>query len=175
LPVTRSRSRLRLCWKRDDGRRIRLLRKDLNMTKLLGVASDHAGLTLKRDLVAELDRRGIAVRVFGTNTATRVTTPTSRTPWRAQSRAATSSALSWSAGLAWACPSRPIGHAAVRAVVCSEPLSARMSRQHNDANVLCIGARVWATARRSISWRRSWTPLSRAAAHAARVAKINPA
>jgi ribose 5-phosphate isomerase B len=33
-------------------------------------------------------------------------------------------------------------HAAVRAVVCSEPLSARMSRQHNDANVLCIGARI---------------------------------
>jgi ribose 5-phosphate isomerase B len=33
-------------------------------------------------------------------------------------------------------------HAAVRAVVCSEPLSARMSRQHNDANVLCLGARI---------------------------------
>ena len=30
----------------------------------------------------------------------------------------------------------------VRAVVCSEPVSARMSREHNDANVLCIGARM---------------------------------
>ena len=36
-------------------------------------------------------------------------------------------------------------HATVRAVVCSEPLSARMSRQHNDANVLCIGARIVGT------------------------------
>lgn len=30
----------------------------------------------------------------------------------------------------------------VRACCCSEPYSARMSRQHNNANVLCLGARV---------------------------------
>jgi ribose 5-phosphate isomerase B len=32
--------------------------------------------------------------------------------------------------------------AGVRAVVCSEPYSAIMSRAHNDANVLALGARV---------------------------------
>jgi ribose 5-phosphate isomerase B len=30
----------------------------------------------------------------------------------------------------------------IRAVVCSEPYSARLSRQHNDSNVLAVGARV---------------------------------
>lgn len=30
----------------------------------------------------------------------------------------------------------------VRAVVCSEPYSAQLSRKHNDTNVLCFGARV---------------------------------
>lgn len=30
----------------------------------------------------------------------------------------------------------------VRACVCSEPYTAKMSRLHNDANVLCFGARV---------------------------------
>jgi len=30
----------------------------------------------------------------------------------------------------------------IRAVVCSEPYTAQLSREHNDANVLCIGARV---------------------------------
>lgn len=30
----------------------------------------------------------------------------------------------------------------IRAVVCSEPYTAKMSRMHNDANVLCLGARV---------------------------------
>ncbi|RMG98669.1 MAG: ribose 5-phosphate isomerase B [Deltaproteobacteria bacterium] len=33
-------------------------------------------------------------------------------------------------------------HPDVRAVVCSEPYSAAMGRAHNDANVLCLGARV---------------------------------
>jgi ribose 5-phosphate isomerase B len=30
----------------------------------------------------------------------------------------------------------------IRAVVCSAPYSAQLSREHNDANILCIGARV---------------------------------
>ena len=30
----------------------------------------------------------------------------------------------------------------IRAVVCSEPYSARLSRMHNDSNILCFGARV---------------------------------
>ncbi|MCL2840362.1 MAG: ribose 5-phosphate isomerase B [Defluviitaleaceae bacterium] len=30
----------------------------------------------------------------------------------------------------------------IRAVVCSDPYSAKLSRQHNNANILCIGARV---------------------------------
>lgn len=30
----------------------------------------------------------------------------------------------------------------IRAIVCSDTFSARMGREHNDANVLCIGARV---------------------------------
>lgn len=30
----------------------------------------------------------------------------------------------------------------IRAALCSEPLSAKLSREHNDANVLCLGARL---------------------------------
>ena len=30
----------------------------------------------------------------------------------------------------------------IRAAVCGDTYSARMTRQHNDANVLCMGARV---------------------------------
>lgn len=32
--------------------------------------------------------------------------------------------------------------AGVRAAVCSEPLTARLSRAHNNANIICFGARV---------------------------------
>jgi ribose 5-phosphate isomerase B len=30
----------------------------------------------------------------------------------------------------------------IRAVVCSEPYSAKLSREHNDTNILAVGARV---------------------------------
>ena len=33
-------------------------------------------------------------------------------------------------------------HNGIRAAVCSDTFSARMTRVHNDANVLCLGARV---------------------------------
>ena len=33
-------------------------------------------------------------------------------------------------------------HAGIRAACCSDEYSARMTRQHNDANVLCLGGRV---------------------------------
>lgn len=33
-------------------------------------------------------------------------------------------------------------HHGIRAALCSDTFSARMTRQHNDANVLCMGARV---------------------------------
>lgn len=33
-------------------------------------------------------------------------------------------------------------HTGIRAAVCSDTFSARMTRLHNDANVLCLGARV---------------------------------
>ena len=39
------------------------------MAKILGVASDHAGLVLKLAVVAELEKNGIVVREFGTTTS----------------------------------------------------------------------------------------------------------
>jgi ribose 5-phosphate isomerase B len=36
-------------------------------------------------------------------------------------------------------------HRGIRAAVCSDTYSAKMTRIHNDANVLCIGARVVGT------------------------------
>ena len=33
-------------------------------------------------------------------------------------------------------------HRGIRAALCTDPYMARMSREHNNANVLCMGARV---------------------------------
>jgi ribose 5-phosphate isomerase B len=62
--------------------------------------------------------------------------------------------------------------AGVRAARCTEPYSAEMSRRHNDANVLCLGAEVVGTwmAERIIT---AWLEIPfEGGRHARRVAKI---
>ncbi len=112
------------------------------MTELLGVASDHAGLELKQILVRELERRGVAVLEFGTTTTEPCDYPDfAHAVGRAIENGEIAAAiLVCGTGVGMSIAANR--HAAVRAVVCSETFSASMSRQHNDTNVLCIGARV---------------------------------
>ena len=112
------------------------------MSEQFGVASDHAGLELKRVLVEELTKRGLSIRDFGTTTSDSCDYPDFA---HAVARAIEvgeiqRALLVCGTGVGMSIAANR--HKAVRAVVCSEPLSARMSRAHNDANVLCIGARV---------------------------------
>lgn len=108
----------------------------------MGVASDHAGLDLKRVLVAELEKRGFEVQDFGTHSTASCDYPDFA---HALARAVEDGSvrqglLVCGTGVGMSIAANR--HAGVRAVVCSEPLSARMSRRHNDANVLCLGARI---------------------------------
>jgi len=143
------------------------------MAKQLGVASDHAGLDLKCALVAELEKRGIAVREFGTTTGDSCDYPDfAHAVGRAIEGGDIERAiLVCGTGVGMSIAANR--HAAVRAVVCSEPLSARMARQHNDANVLCIGARVVGVGA-AIDIVDAFLGASfEGGRHAARVAKIN--
>jgi ribose 5-phosphate isomerase B len=110
--------------------------------KPIGVASDHAGLELKKVLLAELARRGLGVRDFGTDSAESCDYPDfAHTLAKALANQEIERGLlvcGTGVGMSISANRHPV----VRAVVCSEPLSARMARKHNDANVLCMGARV---------------------------------
>ena len=111
------------------------------MSKTLIVGSDHAGLELKRELLgiaAELDYEVVDI---GTHTSDSTDYP----DYAHQ----VASAVSNGEGLGLLVCGTGRGmsmaanrHPGVRAAVCSDVFSASMSRQHNDANVLCIGARV---------------------------------
>jgi len=145
------------------------------MRKQLGVASDHAGLELKRALVTELEKRGVVVREFGTTSSDSCDYPDfAHAVGRAIEGGEIERAiLVCGTGVGMSIAANR--HAAVRAVVCSEPLSARMSRQHNDANVLCIGARV-VGADTAIDIVDAFLGATfEGGRHATRVAKINPA
>ena len=111
------------------------------MPKTLIVGSDHAGLELKRELsgvAAELDYEVVDI---GTHTSDSTDYP----DYAHQ----VASAVGRGEGLGLLVCGTGIGmsmaanrHAGVRAAVCGDVFSASMTRQHNDANVLCIGARV---------------------------------
>ena len=119
------------------------MKDGLGMSKLrMGVASDHAGLELKRVLKAELEKRGIDVQDFGTDSAASCDYPDFAHALANALEAGTVSRGLLVCGTGVGMSIAANRHAGVRAVVCSEPLSAKMSRRHNDANVLCLGARV---------------------------------
>jgi ribose 5-phosphate isomerase B len=145
------------------------------MSKQLGVASDHAGLDLKRVLVAELEKRGVTLREFGTTTADSCDYPDfAHAVGRAiESGEIAQALLVCGTGVGMSIAANR--HRAVRAVVCSEPLSARMSRQHNDANVLCIGARVVGAGTALDILDAFLSAEFEGGRHQNRVAKINPA
>jgi ribose 5-phosphate isomerase B len=104
--------------------------------------SDHAGLPLKQLLVAHLRAKGIEVEDVGTHEAASTDYP----DWAAPvARAVAAGQADFGLlvcgtgqGMAMAANRVP----GVRAAVVADTFSARATRAHNDANVLCLGQRV---------------------------------
>jgi len=111
------------------------------MENVLIAGSDHAGLSLKKELAGLAAELGYDVRDLGTHTSDSTDYPDYA------HQVATAVAAGEGVGLL-VCGTG-IGmsitanrHSGVRAALCGDVLSASMARRHNDANILCIGARV---------------------------------
>ena len=104
--------------------------------------SDHAGLPLKGPLVERLRGEGVEVVDLGTLDTTSVDYPdfAHRVANAVASDPDAIGLLICGTGVGMSMSANR--HAGVRAVVCSEAYSAAMARAHNNANVLCLGARV---------------------------------
>ena len=108
----------------------------------IGVASDHAGFEYKGKISALLRKKGYEVIDFGTNSSESCDYPAYG---EKVGRAVASGEADY--GIAICGTGIGIGLAAgkvkgVLVCTCSEPYSARMSRKHNNTNVLTFGARV---------------------------------
>lgn len=111
------------------------------MAKTLIVGSDHAGLELKRELVAVAEGLGYAVRDVGTHTTDSTDYPDyAHRVAHAVAEGEGVGLLVCGTGVGMSMAANR--HPGVRAAACSNVYSTIMSRQHNDANVLCVGARV---------------------------------
>ena len=143
------------------------------MPKTLIVGSDHAGLELKRELsgvAAELDYEVVDI---GTHNSESTDYP----DYAHQ----VASAVGRGEGLGLLVCGTGIGmsmaanrHPGVRAAVCSDVFSASMTRQHNDANVLCIGARVVGTGLAAEILKAFLSATFEGGRHERRVKKIEP-
>lgn len=114
----------------------------LDAKKIVAIASDHAGFKLKEELKKFISELGYSVLDLGTNSESPVDYPdfayavayaiTSGKAWRGLIVDGT--------GVASAIVANKVP--GIRAVSCHNEFTARFSREHNDANVLTLGARV---------------------------------
>jgi ribose 5-phosphate isomerase B len=111
-------------------------------TKTVALAADHAGYPLKDQLRAVIEEQGLAVLDLDTNGPDRVDYPDYG---HAMARAiregrAARGVLVCGTGIGISIAANR--HRGIRAALCHDVTTARLCRQHNDANVLALGARI---------------------------------
>ncbi len=109
---------------------------------VLAIGCDHGGYELKNQIIAHLKERGIAFEDFGCYSTDSVDYPEIALK-------VTDSIVNGKCKLGVLICGTGIGMSmaankvkGIRAAACSEQFSARLTRMHNDANVLCLGGRV---------------------------------
>ena len=108
----------------------------------IGIGNDHAAVDMKNQVVEYLEGKGYEVVNFGTDTYESCNYPEyGEKVGRAVAAGDVDlGILIWGTGVGISLAANKVK--GVRAVVCSEPYSAKLSRQHNNTNILAFGARV---------------------------------
>ncbi|MBP2158932.1 MULTISPECIES: RpiB/LacA/LacB family sugar-phosphate isomerase [Asticcacaulis] len=112
------------------------------MSATVCVASDHRGFPFKAQVLAWLENNGYLPRDLGTHSDERCDAFDFATRLAGELRAHSEQKgiLICGSGQAMAMTANRYQH--IRAALCSETASARLSREHNDANVLVLGADI---------------------------------
>lgn len=108
----------------------------------IAIASDHAAFEMKRKVRELLESQGYEVEDFGTYTEDSVDYPDFAIP-AAQSVANRMNDLGiiiCGTGIGMSIAANKIR--GIRAALCCSEETAKLARQHNNANVLCFGART---------------------------------
>jgi len=107
----------------------------------IGLASDHAGFELKEFIKSYIEQKGYTYKDFGTYTIESCDYPDYAHPL---AQAVESKTVDW--GIALCGSGNGIGmtlnkHQGIRAAICWNAEMARLTRTHNDANILVLPAR----------------------------------
>ena len=108
----------------------------------IGIGNDHAALEMKNQVMEYLEEKGYEVINYGTNTPESCNYPEfgEKVGRAVVSGEVDCGILICGTGVGISLAANKVK--GVRAVVCSEPYSAKLSKQHNNTNILAFGARV---------------------------------
>jgi ribose 5-phosphate isomerase B len=141
---------------------------------MIAVGSDHAGFEYKENLKLLLDEIEKQYQDFGTFSRDPVDYPD---VGNVVSKAVASGKYEFGilicgTGIGMSIVANK--HNGIRAAVCESSASAKLSREHNDANILCLGARItsWETATEIVKTFLT-TPFSGGERHMNRIQKIH--
>jgi ribose 5-phosphate isomerase B len=114
----------------------------VNERSKLAIASDHGGFQLKEEIKTYLTELGIEYKDLGVNELVSVDYPD--VAWDVAKRVAQGefqrAILICGTGIGMCIVANKVK--GIRAALCHDVFSAKMAREHNDANVLALGGRV---------------------------------
>ncbi len=108
----------------------------------IGIGSDHGGFELKEYIKEYLDKEGIQYIDYGTNSLESVDYPDygKKVAEAVVSKEVDRAIVICGTGIGISIACNKVK--GIRCALCGDTYSARMSREHNDANILALGGRV---------------------------------
>ena len=109
---------------------------------MIALGSDHAGLSLKLEITELLDKLNIKYKDFGTHSSGSVDYPVygKKVAEAVKNGEFEKGILICGTGIGISIAANKVK--GIRAALCHDVFSAKMTRLHNDANILTLGARV---------------------------------
>lgn len=109
---------------------------------MIAIGSDHGGYELKLEIIEHLKKKGIEVKDFGCDSDKSCDYPVYAKP---VSEAVASGEcelgiLVCGTGIGMSLAANKVD--GIRAALCGDCFSAKATREHNNANILCLGART---------------------------------
>ena len=140
----------------------------------VGISNDHSAVELKNSVMSQLKEKGYEVVNYGTDSTESYDYPLAGS---VLAKAIQNKEVDLGiaicgtgVGISIACNK----HKGIRACCCSEATSARLTREHNDANIICFGARIVSTElANDIVDTFLTTPFSNGERHKRRIAQIH--
>jgi len=114
----------------------------MSEVKVIGIGNDHAAVDLKNEIKAYLEEKGYKVVNYGTDSSESCDYPVygAKVGNAVASGEVDAGVLICGTGIGISIAANKVN--GVRAAVVSEPVSARLTKEHNNANIIAFGARI---------------------------------